>query len=216
MPTSVLAGEKVIGPIVETKAFEQLGIFVLDGSPSMQQEGETGQAKHLEVDQAMRGVTSRLKVSRIKQNINLAAMSYSDDVQTDRLVPTPVTAIDETGNFDPLHPNGSGTAIGDALAAAFDKAKQFLAQTSRVPRSVVIVLMTDGQNNMGRDPIKVADEIKASGLRISICAAGYGKSGDIDEMTLKKLVSDASGYSRVYDAEQLRKFFERSVSSVVV
>lgn len=216
MPTSMFATEKKIGPIVETQGFNQLGILVLDGSPSMCQEGETGQPKHLEVDQAVRGLISRLKVSRIKQNVSLAAMSYSDDIQPDRLAPTPVTTVDETGNYDPLHPHGSGTAIGDALAAAFDRAKQFLSEPSPVPHSVVIVAMTDGRNNMGKDPVKVADEIKASGLRITICAAGYGKSGDVDEMTLKKIVSDAAGYSRVYDAEQLRKFFERSVSSVVV
>ena len=86
-----------IGPITEPKAFEQLGILVLDGSWSMTSPGESNQRKADEVAQAVRGLISRLKVSRLKENFYLAVVTYDDKVgKPIRLEPTPVTQIDET------------------------------------------------------------------------------------------------------------------------
>jgi len=207
--------EERIGPITESKAFEQLGILVLDGSGSMESPGESNQRKADEVDQAVRGLISRLKVSRRKENFYLAAITYDDKVgKPIRLEPTPVTQIDETADYNPLNGHGGETAIGDALEAAAEIADKFLEGQTKFPRSVVIFLMTDGQNNAGKNPVEVADGIKNSGKRITICAAGYGKSGDVDELTLKRIVSEPSGYYRTYDVEQLRKALEVSVTEV--
>lgn len=206
--------EKRIGPITETKAFEQLGILVLDGSGSMGTSGETGQSKADEVNNSVRGLISRLKISRLKENFYLSILTYDSRVDKQLLKPTPITQIDEMNDYNPLSGNGGETAIGDALEAAGNIAEEFLVGQADFPRSVVIVLMTDGQNNCGKDPVDAANKIKNSGKRITICAAGYGKSEEIDALTLQKIVSEGSGYIRAYDPEALRKFFEASVSKV--
>jgi hypothetical protein len=200
-----------IGAITETKRFEQLGILVLDGSPSMQAPGETGASKAEEVTAAVRELISRLRSSRLKSNFMLSILSYDERV-AGRLAPTPVAEIDEMIDYDPLSGHANGTAIGDALEAAGQVAQDFLSNQNSIPRSVVIVLMTDGQNTTGKDPLTVAEAIKSSGQRITICAAGYGK--DIDEVSLKKLVSTANGYKHTYNTEELRQFFEASISVV--
>ena len=73
-----------IGPITETKAFEQLGILVLDGSGSMAEQGISDQSKAEEVNQAVRGLISRLRNSRRRENFYLAVVTYDDKVMKDR------------------------------------------------------------------------------------------------------------------------------------
>jgi uncharacterized protein YegL len=180
----------------------------------MSAQGETNLTKAGEVNIAVQGLMARLRISRLRENFYLAIITYDDQVNSSRLPPTPVTQVDPTSDYNPLHGHGNETAIGDALNAAASVAFQFLSEQQSFPRSVVIVLMTDGQNNCGQDPVEVANKIKNSGKRITICAAGYGKGDDVDALTLQKLVTDGNGYVRAYDPEVLRKFFEASISRV--
>jgi uncharacterized protein YegL len=203
-----------IGPITETKAFEQLGILVLDGSGSMSERGISDQPKAEEVNQAVRGLMSRLRNSRHRENFYLAVVTYDHRVNAARLVPTPVTQVDDTADYNPLQGHGEETAIGDALAGAYDVAEAFLSGQSTASRSVVIVLMSDGQNNRGADPVEVAERMKKSGKRITVCAAGYGRDRGLDEMTLKRLVSEPQGYKFTMNTNELRDFFEASISQV--
>jgi uncharacterized protein YegL len=200
-----------IGAITETKRFEQLGILVLDGSPSMQVPGETGAPKTEEVASAVRDLILRMRNSRLRYNFFLSILSYDEKVQG-RLPPTPVSEIDETADYSNNSEHGSGTAMGDALEVAGKVANEFLSNQDTIPRSVVIVLMTDGQNTTGKDPVTVAKAIRNSGQRIAVCAAGYGK--DIDEAGLRRLVSTANSYKHTYNIEELRQFFEASISVV--
>jgi Ca-activated chloride channel family protein len=114
------------------------------------------------------------------------------------------TADDELGRVPP--PNG-GTAIGDALAAAAD----LLPAAGRR----AIVLVTDGVNNHGRDPLDAARTIGAAGITIFTIGIGTndsgelipgtGESAEIDEDALREIAADANGtYARVADADALR------------
>jgi uncharacterized protein YegL len=202
--------EERIGPVRETKAFEQLGILLLDGSGSMASEGETRQSKAAEVSLAVRGLLTRMKGSRRADSFQLAIVTYDHRV-TPRLEPTPVADIDDTADYNPLTDHGGETAIGDALEKASSMAVRFLDARQEFGRSVVIVMYTDGQNNSGKDPVGVAEEIKRSGKEIKICAAGFGKPEEVDSLTLQKLVTKPSGYILAHDGESLRKFFEESI-----
>lgn len=204
--------EESIGHVTESKGFEQLGVLVLDGSGSMKSIGETGKTRAEEVSQALRGLISRMKVSRLKANFLLGVITY-DQVAKVRLEPTPVTMIDETANYDPLDGHGGETAIGDALEAANKMSEAFLSVQAKFPRSAVIVLMTDGNNNRGKDPLDVATSIKNSGKHVTICVAAYGKAKEVDSLMLTKLASDPRSYERVYDGEKLRAWFEASMSA---
>jgi len=210
-----------IGPITETKAFEQLGILVLDGSGSMgpPQTGElgiSGQTKAEEVNQAVRGLITRLRHSTLCENFYLAIVTYDDKVNKARLAPTPVLKVDDTADYNPLEGHGGETAIGDALEAAYEIAGAFLAGQNTAPRSVVIIVMSDGQNNRGKDPVEVAERIKQSkqNERITLCAAGYGKGRGLDELTLKRLVSQPGCYKFTMNTEELRDFFTATMTIV--
>jgi len=103
-------------------------------------------------------------------------------------------------------PNG-GTAIGDALA----EAAHLLPPGGRR----AIVLVTDGVNNAGSDPLAVAAEIGAQGVSIFTVGIGTNGSGqlipgtnedaELDEDALRAIAQSGRGtYARVGDAGELR------------
>jgi Ca-activated chloride channel family protein len=104
-------------------------------------------------------------------------------------------------------PNG-GTAIGDALNVA----AQLLPRGGRR----AIVLVTDGVNNAGSDPLEVASSLGGQG--ISIFTIGIGTNGSgllipgtnddaaLDEDALRSIAASGNGtYARVADAAALRE-----------
>jgi Ca-activated chloride channel family protein len=114
------------------------------------------------------------------------------------------TAIDDLSRLPA--PDG-GTAIGDALAAAAD----LLPPAGRR----AIVLVTDGVNNHGRDPLEAARAIGAAGITIFTIGIGTngsgqlipgtGESAELDEDALREIAAAANGtYARVADADALR------------
>jgi Ca-activated chloride channel family protein len=79
-----------------------------------------------------------------------------------------------------------GTAIGDALITAATKFKK-----SDLPRAVVVV--TDGENTYGPDPVDAARAAEAKGLKVYTVGVGTARGGTIPEgldffgqMTFKK------------------------------
>jgi Ca-activated chloride channel homolog len=115
-----------------------------------------------------------------------------------------------------------GTAIGMGLATAVNRLKDSEA------KSKVIILLTDGSNNMGSIPPLTAAEI-AKQFNIRVYTVGIGTHGfaqipmqtqfgvqyqnmpvDIDEVTLKK-IADATGgkYFRATDNQTLKHIYEQ-------
>jgi Ca-activated chloride channel homolog len=108
-------------------------------------------------------------------------------------------------------PNGA-TAIGDALAVA---AGQMPAKGTRA-----IVLLTDGVNNRGIDPVSAAQQIGARGITISTVGVGTANSGelipgtnemaDLDETSLQSIAGYGHGrYARAGDSEGLSQEFRK-------
>lgn len=102
-------------------------------------------------------------------------------------------------------PNG-GTAIGDALAVA----ARMLPPAGRR----AIVLVTDGVNNTGGDPLATATALGAQGISIFTVGIGTNGSGmtipgtnenaELDEDALQSIARSAHGtYARVGDAGAL-------------
>jgi Ca-activated chloride channel family protein len=115
-------------------------------------------------------------------------------------------------------PNG-GTAIGDALAVA--------AQSLPRVRHRAIVLVTDGVNNQGSDPLAVAPQIGATGTLIDTVGIGTKDSGllipgtdeqaDLDENALRAVAGAGHGsYARAGDADELaQRLSELARSSTI-
>jgi Ca-activated chloride channel family protein len=108
---------------------------------------------------------------------------------------------------DQIPPPNGGTAIGDALAAA---ARGLPPSGKRE-----IVLITDGVNNLGVDPLSVALQLGANGIEIDTVGIGTYDSGQLvpgtaeeatlDEEALRTIAGSAHGaYARANDAESLR------------
>jgi len=113
-----------------------------------------------------------------------------------------------------------GTAIGDGLATAVARLQDSKA------KSKVIILMTDGVNNMGSiDPVSAAEMAKLFGIRvytIGIGTQGYAPypvqtpygvqmqqmKVEIDEALLQQIAQTTGGeYFRATDTPSLKKIF---------
>ena len=110
--------------------------------------------------------------------------------------------------IQPIEPGkilDDGTAIGTGLATALN-----VLRTSTA-RSKVVVLATDGQNNIGAiEPLDAAQMAKALGIRvytIGVAPTGRG-AGEIDESLMKRMSDIAGGqYYRASDETALRNVY---------
>lgn len=98
-----------------------------------------------------------------------------------------------------------GTAIGIGLASAVN-----MLRASESP-SKVVILLTDGANNAGIDPIQVAFATRALGIRVY--AIGMGKpdsTSDLDEQTLSQIATITNGlYYHAEDTDGLGVIYDR-------
>ncbi|MCD4813500.1 VWA domain-containing protein [bacterium] len=124
-------------------------------------------------------------------------------------------AIDMTGV--------DGTAVGMALATAAERLRESKAA------SKIIILLTDGRNNMGAiDPVTAAKAAAALGVKVYAIGAGSPQGGmmpvkdsfgrvryqrvrnDLDETTLRKIAAATGGiYFRAKDQKGLESIFEK-------
>ncbi len=112
------------------------------------------------------------------------------------------------------------TAIGDAIGLAVKRLKDLPADQSD---SRVLILLTDGSNNAGIDPLTAAKLAKQIGIKIYTIGFGadeiivrsfFGRqkvnpSKDLDEKSLKKIAQLTGGqYFRARDTEELHKIYQ--------
>jgi Ca-activated chloride channel family protein len=112
--------------------------------------------------------------------------------------------------LDRIPPPDGGTAIGEALALA---AEQLPARGRRI-----VVLMTDGVYNVGRDPLEASHELGARGITIETVGIGTSGSGqfvpgtadlaDLDAGALRAIAANGNGrYAEAADARGLAEAF---------
>ncbi len=112
------------------------------------------------------------------------------------------------------------TAIGDAIGLAVKRLKDLPAEESD---SRVLILLTDGSNNAGIDPVTAAKLAKQIGIKIYSIGFGADKmivrsflgrqrvnpSRDLDEKTLKLIAETTGGqYFRARDTQELKKIYQ--------
>lgn len=192
----------IYGPIVETKAFEELGILVVDTSASMELAGKTGKRKAEEVSDAIRELVRMLKFTRYA--FYLAIVAFGDAVIV-RLPLTSLREIDDGVDFYPRELQGWKKALGDAMEVAGTIAREFIVDQTGVPRSVVIIVMSDFCCDLGTDPAKVAELFESIPRKVAVYSAGFGR-GEVDEVMLRLVGRD--GYARTPRPEDLRMLFE--------
>jgi Ca-activated chloride channel family protein len=125
--------------------------------------------------------------------------------------------------IDALRPDG-GTAIGEGLDLALDQLARLPAGPDGARPPGLVVLLSDGENSIGREPAEVA--ARAAQERIPVHTIGLGQRGAapvigrnqsvrLDETTLRA-VADATGGSYSYAAEagQLERIYANLGSQV--
>lgn len=130
-------------------------IITLDVSTSMQQEDfEPGNRLH-----AAKLVTQQFIQGRKSDRIGLVVFSALAFTQCPLTVDYTIllNLVDKVGFTRPEH---DGTAIGNALATAVNRLRESRA------KSKVIILVTDGENNRGIDPLQGAELAKAMGIKV--------------------------------------------------
>jgi Ca-activated chloride channel family protein len=88
-----------------------------------------------------------------------------------------------------------GTAIGLGIASAANMIRSSPAS------SKVIILLTDGDNETGLDPITAAEAVAVLGIRVYTVGMGIPGSESVDEETLQQVADITDG--RFYRAEDL-------------
>ena len=199
------------------RMFHQLGILILDGSGSMKDLTPDKISKAEAVDLAVRELLGRLRASRVASNFSIAVVTF-DDRAIIHTPAAPVANIDDYAEYNPQKAHGGGTDIGVGLHRAGEIAQSFLANahTESVPRSVVLVVMSDGLSS--GNPIAEANAIKQD-PRITICTTLFSAPGQnpqeiaAAEQLLREVASSPMHYRTTYRSDDLRKFFIASVSS---
>jgi hypothetical protein len=212
------------GPLAPP-AWRQLGVIVTDGSQSMtlplhESGGLEGvplpdRTKAAAVDTATGNLLRRFAVSRKKAQFEFAYVSFHSSVSNTR-GPQDVDSLLATGSFDPTAHGTGGTQIWTGLEAAAQIVERWVRGDDEVPRSAVVMVMTDGQDGGPARTVELANRIR--GLENTDLAACFfatkGKAAEGSDL-LQRIVSRPDLYSTVFDAEQLRSFFMKSMTLAV-
>lgn len=213
-------------PPAETVRKEQLCLFLLDGSYSMNEEaGKNNRSKALELSQAIKDVIVRLQSSARRNSFYINLIFFGGNaksvVPTTKLVEFDVDCMD----YNPLKQgiDSEYTRIGEGLKLCKEIANNFLndpiANITGMARTVVIVILTDGMSEESTT-MKIANELKSAhtGGQVKICTSLFTTNGlkaEDEKKAVELLQNVASGkdyYLEVYDAESIRDHFLRSIS----
>ena len=127
----------------------------------------------------------------------------------------PSASVEAGGHIDP---NAPAPSVDQPLAAGGDPSPPDMAPGSNA--SAVVVLLTDGQNNTGPDPLDVADQAAKRGIRVFTVGIGTN-GGDIvgaegrffrvalDEPGLKKIAQNtAASYFKADNERDLIRIYQ--------
>lgn len=206
---------KFIKPIPPQR-FHQLGIFVLDGSYSMNESDRNGMPKKEAVNRAMKGIISHFKKSSLKNNFSFCVLNFGENA-TEKLSIQKLDEIDEKINFDPTLEHNNNTLIYTGLEKAEMLATTFLAQETpdQVPHSVIIIVLSDGECHHPSQTISVANRIKKN-AKIEVCTTFLETPENpipAAEDLMKNVASEKRCFIKTQDEDSIRNFFIASTST---
>lgn len=191
-------------------------ILLLDASSSMQAQDFKPKNRLFAAKEVMSEFVSRRPGDRIGLVVFAAQSITQCPLTLDHEI---LQSLIDRVDFGMLE---DGTAIGSALATACNRLKESEA------KSRIVVLLTDGRNNMGVIAPDTAAEV-AKTLGIKVYTIGVGTRGpapvpvddplfgrrlvsmemQLDEKTLKAIAATTSGeYFRATDSEELERIYE--------
>src|SRR5579872_1092954 len=213
-PMRVLAGIIALGVFLGGVAFAGLSLTLpvpaKDGSIVLCLD-TSGSMRATDVEpsrEAAVRAAARTFVQNTPAGTRIGIVSFSTYAQRISDLNDDKTAV--LAALDAVPPANGATAIGDALALA--------GQMLPVSGHRAIVLVTDGVNNNGVDPLQAAQQLGARGIAIYTVGIGTNGSGlaipgtteeaSIDEDALREIVTAGKGtYTRTVDAPAIAATF---------
>jgi len=206
--------------------WKQLGVFVLDGSGSMDLDAEMGNVKKADaLNMAVRETFTKFRESRKAKGFYFSIVYFGGDAK-EGMPLTNATDLDIYGDYNPLlKVNGESTRIGLGL----DKAKEIVTEffgrevAGGPPHSAVIVILSDGMSEVEHTK-QIANELKAmfNKDKFTLCATllegkEYGTGTpefDAAKSLLMEIVSHPTEcFSVTCNKNTIRDFFIKSSST---
>lgn len=212
-----------LGTLASPRSWNQLGIFLLDGSGSMSRDGNAGRPLADDTNTALQNYLAWFKGSSKVNNFSVAVITFGEYAE-EHTPPTPLAQVDEALDYNPLLKHGDGTDIGMALEKAEAMALAHLNQPEArngIPHTVRIIMMTDGMCLYPAHTLEVAQRLRDAGVEL-FCALFIPRSTVSTEEVkeakalMQEVVGKSNNFSMTYDEPALREFFKRSNSTNVV
>ncbi|MDQ4114345.1 MAG: VWA domain-containing protein [Actinomycetota bacterium] len=173
-------------------------------------------------------------IEQLPPRYNVGLVSFSSNA---RVVSSPTTdhAL-VTRSVEGLGPPDGGTAIGEAVYSSVNDLRQILDEaaaggpsaspspddteddTDESGSPAHLVLLSDGGNSAGRNPVAAAEAASEAGLPVSTIAYGTegssaslpgGQSVEVREDTLRELADTTGGqFYRASSADELREVYD--------
>ncbi len=153
----------ITAPMEIPRVFHQLVTFLLDGSDSMTDTGQTGSPKGEELHKAIQSVLARLQASKNRNCFDISCWVYSSEYKQ---VLQPTSVCNEAlaiMSFDPTtHIAPKGTLLSGALEEAVAEARAYLERHANKQAKVLLVLLSDGGLHDTRASLKIVESLRDS------------------------------------------------------
>ena len=186
--------------------------IIFDGSRSMN-DAMGGTTKMDVAKQALTTIANQITAgSKVGLRIfgTTPIQGNIQDSCTDSLLAMPIAPFEKdqmVGKVLSLQSYGM-TALGYSL----EKSAGDFTQGAETKKT--IILISDGEETCGKDPIAMMENLKAQGINITIHSVGFGAS-EAAKVQLKKLAEITQGsYREAEDASQLQQSLQEVVQKI--
>jgi hypothetical protein len=210
-----------LGDVSLPRLFNQLVVFILDGSGSMSFPGTSGQSKAEEVNLVTNSIIERLIKSRQKECFDVAGYAFAVDTQC-MIAVTSAEDVRIGHDFNPCNHVGDHRAT--RVAKAFERTEQDIQKyfekhtSSGIKTRAIVVLLSDGQLHDYEEAQTITKRLLTT-KKVDISCTYFSGADDVlsDEISssqekLRSLSSLDLMYASSVNAEDIRDHMVKSIS----
>jgi hypothetical protein len=208
---------------VDPRQFNQLVLFLLDGSGSMTFPGETGASKGEETSLEVSKVLTRLSTSENKQCFDVGVYAFANEHRC-ILETTAVTSTNLSGDFNPCNyiKDWQSTRLSSSLALARAEAIEYVKEHDKPgkPAKAMIIILSDGvihdfdAASRETSQAKLDARVFVSSVFFSSAECSPEASGEAQEM-LRSLSSGGGLFSITDTVSDIREHMIHSIRSTM-
>lgn len=202
--------QKELGEVELPRMFNQLVIFIIDGSRSMQSLSINKISKGKDIENNIHQIIKRLKSSKNKASFDIVNLAFSNS-HINSFGMKQVTEIPENENFNPvkLIEQPKDTFLFPALKEANEIIKTYFQKHEGKRNAATILMMTDGQIDDYLESSTLIEEMKIdSRVVFSISFL----DSEIDEASKYYNYNENSGnldYEEEWSIEEVRDYMKK-------